>query len=73
MANLLLIEQMKKQARRQMIKRMKLLNRGAFWHGSKKSMYFDASYGNTGCRFFKSGVQNQKDFCLKINIHKGNY
>ena len=50
----LLIEQMKRQTRRQMIKRMELLNRGAFWHGSKKSMY----YGNTGCRFFKGGIQN---------------
>ena len=25
-------------------------------------------YGNTGCRFFKWGVQNWKDVCLKINI-----
>ena len=30
-------------------------------------------YGNTGCRVFKRGVQNWKDFCLKINIPKGNY
>ena len=29
-------------------------------------------YGNTGCRVFKQGVQNWKDFCLKINIPKGN-
>ena len=31
------------------------------------------SYGNTGCGVFKRGVQNQKDFCLRINILKGNY
>ena len=30
-------------------------------------------YGNTGCQVFKKGVQNWKDFCLKINIPKGNY
>ena len=24
-------------------------------------------YGNTGCPVFKWGVQNWKDFCLKIN------
>ena len=30
-------------------------------------------YGNTGCGVFKRGVQNQKKFCLKINILKGNY
>ena len=30
-------------------------------------------YGNTGCRVFKRGVQNQKGLCLRINILKGNY
>ena len=30
-------------------------------------------YGNTGCGVFKRGVQNQKDFCIEINIPKGNY
>ena len=30
-------------------------------------------YGNTGCRVFKWGVQNWKDFCLKINIPKESY
>ena len=30
-------------------------------------------YGNTGCGVFRRGVQNQKDFCLRINILKGNY
>ena len=29
--------------------------------------------GNTGCQVFKCGLQNWKDFCLRINIHKGNY
>ena len=28
-------------------------------------------YGNTDCGVFKRGVQNQKDFCLRINILKG--
>ena len=27
---------------------------------------------NTGCQFFKRGIQNWKDFCLKINIPIGN-
>ena len=30
-------------------------------------------YGNTGCWVFKTGVQNWKDFCLKINKPKGNH
>ena len=30
------------------------------------------AYGNTGCRVFKQGVQNWKDFCLRINIPKEN-
>ena len=30
-------------------------------------------HGNTGCRVFKRGVHNWEDFCLKINIPKGNY
>ena len=34
---------------------------------------FIAGYVNTGCWVFKQGVQNCKDFCLKINIPKGNY
>ena len=33
----------------------------------------DPEYGNTGCRVFKKGIQNWKDFCQKINIPKGNY
>ena len=28
-----------------------------------------AQYGRTGCRVFKPGIQNWKDFSLKINIH----
>ena len=32
---------------------------------------YDAKYGNTGCGVFKWGVQNQKDFCLTIDILKG--
>ena len=30
-------------------------------------------YGSTGCRVFKRGVPNLKDFRLKINILKGDY
>ena len=26
-----------------------------------------------GCGVFKQGIQNSKDFCIKINIPKGNY
>ena len=29
-------------------------------------------YGSTGCGVFKRGVQNKKDFCLRINKLKGN-
>ena len=35
--------------------------------------YLHVRYGNTGCRVSKWGIQNWKDFCLKINIAKGNY
>jgi hypothetical protein len=30
-------------------------------------------YGNTGCGVFKRGVQNWKDFCIRINIPKENF
>ena len=33
----------------------------------------NGNYGNTGCGVFKRGVQNQKVFCLRINILKGSY
>ena len=39
--------------------------------GSEKDKAID--YGNTGCGVFRQGVQNQKGFCLRINILKGNY
>ena len=32
----------------------------------------DIDYGNTGCRVFKRGIQNQKYFCLKNQQPKGN-
>ena len=35
--------------------------------------HYPQYYGNTGCGVFKPGVWNYKDFCLKINILKGNY
>ena len=31
----------------------------------------NVGYGSTGCGVFKRGVQNQKDFWLRINIFKG--
>ena len=34
---------------------------------------YTINYGNTGCRVFKGGMQNSKDFCLEINMLKGNY
>ena len=33
---------------------------------------YSALYGNTGCWVFKRGIQNYKDFCLKINMPKWN-
>ena len=39
--------------------------RSEFWQAVK--------YGNTGCGVFKRGVQNSKDFCLRINILKESY
>ena len=42
-----------------------------FWPGWNKSK--DIQYGNPGCGVFKRGIQNKKDFCIKINIPKGNY
>ena len=30
-------------------------------------------YGNRGCGIFKGGIQNQKGFCIRINIPKGNF
>ena len=47
------------------------------FHGSinkqQRSKVIDVSYGNTGCGIFRRGIQNQKDFCLRINILKENY
>ena len=40
---------------------------------SSDSFDINVQYGNTGCRVFKRGTQNWKDFCLKINIQKRNY
>ena len=30
-------------------------------------------YCNTGCGVLKRGVQNVKDFCIRINISQGNH
>ena len=38
-----------------------------------KSKHIHQLYKDYGCGVFKRGVQNWKDFCLKINISKGNY
>ena len=35
---------------------------------SKKDASFSEDYGHTGCGVFKRGVQNLKDFYLRINI-----
>ena len=40
---------------------------------STSQTYGTGSYGNMGCQVFNRGVKNWKDFCLKINIPKGNY
>ena len=32
-----------------------------------------SKYGSTSCRVFKQGVQNWRDFCLKINLPKRDY
>ena len=34
---------------------------------------FDPLYGNRDCQVFKRGLQNWKDFCLKINMPEGNF
>ena len=39
----------------------------------KKDSKNDAAYGNRGCGVFKGGIQNQKGFCLRIIIPKGNF
>ena len=36
----------------------------------QNSLYFYIHYGSTGCGVFKRGIQNEKDFCIKINIPK---
>ena len=36
------------------------------------TMINDLRYGNTVCLVFKQGVQNWENFCLTINIPKGN-
>ena len=41
--------------------------------GGRSIMLFGAYYGNTGCGVFKQGIQNQKDFCIMINISKGDH
>ena len=40
---------------------------------SHKEFPFTLCYGNTGCGVFKRGIQNYKDFCLRIHIPQGNY
>ena len=36
----------------------------------KSSQYLTFGYSNMDCLVFKQGVQNLKDFCLRINIPK---
>ena len=39
--------------------------------GGTDMLVVDEKYGSTGCGVYKRGVQNLKDFCLKINIPEG--
>ena len=48
-------------------------SRGSNETNANALVYYIITYGNTGCWVFKQGVHNWKDFCLKINIPKGNY
>ena len=36
------------------------------------ALHISMYYGSMGCRVFQRGIQNWKDFRLKINIPKGN-
>ena len=42
----------------------------AFIPVKKLACHVTPHYGSTGCWVFKQGIQNWKDFCLKINIPK---
>ena len=42
-------------------------------HSPVQNLFIHDCYGNTVCGVFKRGVQNWKDFCIRINIPKGNY
>ena len=42
-----------------------------FWF--QRVIMICVDYGNRGCGVFKVGIQNQKGFCIKINIPKGNF
>ena len=45
-----------------------------FFHHLAAGQSHHRAYGNMGCSVSKKEyVQNQKDFCQKINIPKGNY
>ena len=41
--------------------------------GIKVNKWDYVHYGNRGCGIFKRGIQNQKGFCIRINIPKGNF
>ena len=54
--------------------------KGYINNAKENAQFFDGDdgfahtgYGNTGRGDFKRGIQNQKDFCLRINVPKGNY
>ena len=42
------------------------------WQYCTIAILVHSDYGNTGCRVFKWGIQNLKDFHLKMNIPKRN-
>ena len=43
-----------------------------FWRRQECSAE-NVKYGNRGCGVFKGGVQNEKGFCIRINMPKENY
>ena len=38
-----------------------------------KTIEESLDYGNTSCLVFKRGIQNEKDFCQKINMPERNF
>ena len=45
----------------------------SYKHNLSYTKSITGRYGSTGCGVFKRGILKKKDFCMKINIPKGNY